>query len=179
MACFKLLIIAIALGFGGGACDHVKAFTVTTIGRSNWSILLTPRPPNEPPIDMENNPAVIWTPRPPIEPPTDMENNPACRAFTSAEITSGPSTSHSSVPSSAFFFLSQTDAPIEETKENFRNELFMEESSSEQSLVEETEGDDYNALGLLAESVGKVAFGGSKAAIFGLKAFVDIVSAPK
>ena len=127
------------------ACVPVESLTPmmvrTNIAAFNWGAAkVTPRPPKEPPIDMESNPAFSLIPHPPEEPPTNMDINPAVLA-SSTEPT--------------------IIAPIIEEEE-----------------IIVTSEDVYDELGVLAESLGKVAVGGAKAAILGLKAFYDTVSAP-
>lgn len=161
---------------------------------------LTPRPPREPPIDIENNPAVSFSPQPPLDPPTDIANNPAVVVVTMEESKESKRPVGMTTPG-YFYFTEELSAA---TKLKHFDEISVENISSDDKSYEEfpvvtlkseivattqspvnatTESqnekkEEYNDLGVLAESIGKVAFGGSKAAILGIKAFVDIMSSP-
>jgi hypothetical protein len=160
-------------------------------------VSLTPRPPTEPPIDIENNPAVSFTPQPPQDPPTDIANNPAVVIVTMEDTKKSKTPLVVATPG-YFYFTEEVSSAIKikspeeiSVEQNSLEEIYHEEhqivSQNKEPVAIESPADakvesqnntkeEYNDLGVLAESIGKVAFGGSKAAILGIKAFVDTMS---
>jgi hypothetical protein len=156
---FPLYLLLVPAAFGSGAGAFVPM--MNTVNLKLFAFL---------PSDFDNNPGYSGAPCPPKEPPTGrvLENNPAVKFLA---LQSDNASAALDAPSDAE---TETD-PKEELKVQ---SLTTNNVKVERNRTAKDTKKEYNELGVLAGAVGKIALGGSKAAIFGLKAFVDTMAAP-
>jgi hypothetical protein len=155
---YYLLLVAAAFGSGVGAFVPIR-------NRGNLKLFALV------PSDFDQNAGYSGsTPCPPKEPPTGriLKENPAVKFVAFQSYFASEAASNASY-----------DAEIETDPNEYLKvqALTTNNVMFERKRKAKDEKKEYDELGVLAGAIGKITLGGSKAAIFGLKAFVDTMAA--